>query len=397
LWPGRRWEGIEGVVDAVRYTGGIQVDPLDVVGHSQDIALLGRVERYRPPMLDACLYGDRRVFEWGGTVVIRPVEELPYLRRLMALKVEEPRWKHFARSNHKVVEEVRQTIEKEGPKTSRDFAGGKSVQSYRARNAMGLALYYLWLKGELMIRKRTGGEKVYDLTERLLPSKLPSLETEEDTIEHLASEGLKRFGLSSLTEVGQILRGAFGRGVYGQERASWLAASERQGVAVRVRVEGWPGAYWLASETEEELDEVSKGAVPNDWKPVEDDEEDEAILLAPLERATAGGRAMRLFGFEYVWEVYKPASKRRWGYYVLPILLEDSLKGRVDLQRDADSKSLVVIGFWLENQKDEQNARFARAFGRSLIRLARMNNLDRVIVKAPVPRNFRQNVLKMVA
>ena len=106
---------------------------------------------------------------------------------------------------------------------------------------------------------------------------------------------------------------------------------------------------------------------------------------------------MRLFGFEYVWEVYKPAPRRRWGYYVLPILLEDSLKGRVDLQRDAESKSLVVTGFWLENQKDEQNTRFARAFGRSLIRLSRMNSLDRVTFNVPVPRNFQQNVLKMTA
>lgn len=84
LWPGRRWEGADGVVDAVLGTGGVQVDPLDIVGHSHDVAFLGRVEGYRPRLLEDCLYRRRRLFEWGGTVFIRPMSDLPFWRRRMA-------------------------------------------------------------------------------------------------------------------------------------------------------------------------------------------------------------------------------------------------------------------------------------------------------------------------
>lgn len=393
LWPGRRWKGKEGVAKAVRYTGGVQVDPLDVVGHNQDIVLLGRVEDYRQSMLDACLYKERSLFEWGGTVVIRPIEEFPHFRRLMTLKVEEKRWKHFADDQRDVVTRVRQTVEREGPKSSRDFVGGRAVQSYRARNEMGLALYYLWLRGDLMIRERVGGEKVYDLTERLLLRKLQLPVGEQDATEHLENEGLKRFGLASSAEVGQVLRGARGKSISRQEKHRWLAESEEQGRVTRIHVEGLPGEYWMASEAREELEEVSRGGIPRSWKPLQDTG-DEAILLAPLERVTAGGRAKRLFDFEYVWEVYKPASRRRWGYYVLPILLGDSLRGRAELERESESRSLIAIGFWLEDKKDAKNIQFARAFGRSLSRLAKMNNLDRVTVKASMSGVFLRNVLE---
>lgn len=395
MWPGRRWKGKEGVARAVRYTGGVQVDPLDIVGHSQDIALLGRVEGYRHSMLDECLYKERSLFEWGGTVMIRPAEEFPYLRKLMALKAEEPRWKLFAGERREVVARVRQTIERGGPKTSRDFVGGSAVQSYRARNEMGLALYYLWLRGDLMIRERVGGEKVYDLTERLLPRRFRFSVADRDAMTYLETEGLRRFGLASSSEIGQILRGVQGKSTSRRERERWLSKSEEHGLALRIRVEGWPGKYWLASDAQEELEEVSRGGAPDNWKPVQDGKE-EAILLAPLERVIAYGRSKKLFGFEYVWEIYKPTSRRRWGYYVLPILLGDSLRGRVDLRRDSESRSLIVVGFWLEDKKDMHDARLARAIGRSLSRLAKMNNLESVVVKASMPREFLKNIQETV-
>ncbi len=173
-----------------------------------------------------------------------------------------------------------------------------------------------------------------------------------------------------------------------------MARSEKQGKAVRIRVDGWSGEYRLVSEAEEELDEISRGGVPLAWEPSRGSTAEEAVLLAPLERVSAGGRAKQLAGFEYVWEAYKPASKRRWGYYVMPILFEDSLRGRVDLRRDAESRALVVLGFWLENKKDEQNTTFARAFGKALARLAGMNDLDRMVVQAVIPKGFRLAVLE---
>jgi uncharacterized protein YcaQ len=95
--------------------------------------------------------------------------------------------------------------------------------------------------------------------------------------------------------------------------------------------------------------------------------------LAPLERATARGRASLIFDFEYVWEVYKRASKRRWGYYTLPVLWGDRLCARIELRADRPSDSLIVQGFWPEEPALRRNLEFATALGRALVRLADFN------------------------
>ncbi|MFI5415046.1 MAG: DNA glycosylase AlkZ-like family protein, partial [Candidatus Lutacidiplasmatales archaeon] len=143
LWPGRRWRGQNGVVDAVRYVGSVQVDPLDVVGHNQDLALWARVVGYRVEHLQRALYEERSLFEYGGNLQIRPIEELPYLRIVMERKVAEDRWNRFARAKHSVVARVRREVESHGPLTSRDLAGdrGARLASFRARTEAGLALY----------------------------------------------------------------------------------------------------------------------------------------------------------------------------------------------------------------------------------------------------------------
>ncbi len=394
LWPGRRWKGLEGVAEAVQYIGGVQIDPLNVVGHSQDLALLSRVERYRPNLLEACLYHRRTMFEWGGTVVVRPVAELPYWRAPMLAKVREPRWISFARDHRSLILRVRRDIDREGPRSSRHYVGGAAVQSYRARKETGLALYYLWLRGDLMIRRRERGEKVYDLSVRLLPEKLLAPARERDSREHLALEGLRAFGLANPAEVAQILRRATSRLVPRQLRDDWSTGWERERKAIRVRVDGWPGEHWLLAEAEEELDAVAHGEVPPAWEPFRVSTEDEVSFVAPLDVVTARARAQRVFKFEYVWEVYKPASRRRWGYYVLPILYADTLRGRADLRMDRDAGTLRLLGFWWENLEDSRDIRFARAVGRGLIHLAEMNSASRVSIEAPMPRRFRSEVVR---
>lgn len=295
-----------------------------------------------------------------------------------------------------MVARVLLSIEREGPKTSRDFekAGGQAAVegSYRARHEAGLALYYLWLRGDTMIRERRRGEKVYDLSERLAPKKLLAPVSKQEAEDHLVGVGLRSFGLASLTEMGQILRGALGRLVSRQEGEGWLTRLEKEGKAVSVRVDGWPGEYLVALDVAEELDEVAAGNIPAAWKPLRDSP-DEATLLAPLDRVVTAGRARRLFGFEYIWEVYTPAPKRRWGYYVLPVLFHDDLITRIEVKREK-SLGLVVVGFWFEDRKDAANLQFARALGRGLARLGEMNKTDRIEVRARMPMSFRQTMLR---
>src|SRR5690349_1465290 len=96
LYPAHSWRGKEGVVQALRSGSVIQVDPLSVVARSHEIALYGRVQDYQPSLLDAALYQDRTLFEYGGVVMIHPMEELPYFRPIMTRKGNEPRWRKLA-------------------------------------------------------------------------------------------------------------------------------------------------------------------------------------------------------------------------------------------------------------------------------------------------------------
>jgi uncharacterized protein len=397
LWPTRRWKGGRGVVECVRYAGRVQVDPLNVVGHSQDLVLLSRIEGYAPALLDAALYRRRSLFEWGGNLCIRPIAEWPFVRSLMRSKILERRWTEFARAHADVIARVLRAVEENGPTPSRGLPAGPARPTYRARHDTGLALYYLWLAGDLAIHRRERGEKYYDLADRLIPERLRSTVTEGEAREHLALEGLRHLGLASTTEIGQIMRNASSQKVSRDLRERWSARWESDRAAVRIRVDGWPGEYWLLSEAEEELGVVHDGGIPTAWGPGPDGTDEEARFLAPLDIVMARQRAQRLFDFEYVWEVYKPVSRRRWGYYVLPVLHGDRLRGRAELRLDRARHQLVLIGFWGETPHDLADPGFARAVGRGMSRLARMNSMARVRIEAKLPRRFRGEILAAAA
>jgi uncharacterized protein len=392
LWPGRRWHGRDGLVAAVDQSGSIQVDPLDVVGHSQDLALNARVDGYRPADLDRALYRDRTLFEWGGNLQIYPVTELPYLRAQMRVADYLGRRARFERSHGPLLETILAEIESRGPLGSRDLAGGTAVESYRARRDTGVALFYLWWRGDLMIEGRTRGERRYDLTERVVPARLLREPAETDAEPHRIARGMRHYGLPNAVELYAIQRRSTVRPVRARHRAAWIRAEERAGRIAPVRVEGWKGKHWVDPAMLPQLRALGRGEVPAEWGPRPDGESEEATFLAPLEIVSARGRAARLFDFEYVWEVYKPAPKRRWGYYTLPILHGDRLRARADLKFDRPSRALRVLGFWLEPETSPGDVAFARAVGRGLERLRRMTGAERLDLGGLRPPGFRSRV-----
>ena len=125
LWPGRRFAGKAGIAQAMRCAELIQVDPLNVVARSHDLALHSRVADYRPALLDELLYRDRAGFDYGEWLFIAPMAELPYWRPVMQRRAAAPRWATFAAAHGPLLDEVRQALRERGPLGSRDLAGGK--------------------------------------------------------------------------------------------------------------------------------------------------------------------------------------------------------------------------------------------------------------------------------
>ncbi len=107
--------------------------------------------------------------------------------------------------------------------------------------------------------------------------------------------------------------------------------------------------YALGSDAEV-LRDLSAGRVPQAWTPLETTTTEEVVFLAPLDPVSARGRAKVLFGFDYVWEVYKPEHQRKFGYYTLPVLWGDRLVARFDSKLDRTTNTFVILGLWLEDK-----------------------------------------------
>lgn len=141
-----------------------------------------------------------------------------------------------------------------------------------------------------------------------------------------------------------------------------------EGEIVEVRVEGWKGPRWALSEDVPLLEELAAGRIPEAWRPLETTTEEEAVFLALLDPVSARGRAKLVFGFDYVWEVYKPAHQRKYGYYTLPILWGDRLVARFDSKLDRESGTLVLLGLWLEDEPLGRDDAFAESLARGFER-----------------------------
>lgn len=385
LWPGRRWAGEAGLAEALRACEAIQMDPLNVVARSHDIALYGRVLGYQPAQLGRALYERREFFDYGGGLFIYPMSELPYWRTHMRRRERGPRWGDFADAHPALLDEVRAELRARGPLGNRDFTGRERVKSYRGGKDSALALYYLWLTGEVMISHRQGFERVYDLRERVAPAAFDTVAPEDEAEAYFARKALAFHGLLPERQFGASLLSFAWRKPDRAETRAWLDCMTAQGTIAPLRIEG-SRDHWLAlSDDLPLLETLEAGGVPAAWRPLDTTTETEVILLAPLEIVSARGRSDWLFDFEYIWEVYKPAAARRWGYYTLPILYGDRLVARLDPRLDRPTQTLRILGFWREEGAIADESAFAEALARGLARFAQFLGARRIDVSGLAP------------
>jgi uncharacterized protein YcaQ len=371
LWPGRRWRGSAGVAQALRACEAVQIDPLIAVARNHDLILHSRVIDYEPAQLDRWLYTERAFFDWGGVIFVYPMDELPYWRVAMQRKGRERRWANFAAQHADALKLVRSALRRRGPLGNRDFDGRPRGDNYRSGKDTGLAMYYLWLTGELMTHHRRNFERIFDFRSNITPAHFDRKATPAQAEDFFARKSLAFTGLSTARSFRNTLSGFL------ELRLSREAADRRlrrlidAGEAVAVTVEGRPEQLYALAGDAPQLRALAEDRVPDDWQPLETTTRDEATFLAPLDIVSARGRAKVWFDFDYVWEVYKPAHARRWGYYTLPILYGDRLVARFDPRHDRASNSLIINGLWLEDAALADDGQFVVALARGLIRFKR--------------------------
>jgi uncharacterized protein YcaQ len=378
LWPGRRWAGRAGTDSALRSVEAVQVDPVSIVAPSRDIALWGRVDGYRPQDLDELMYSERRFFDYGGIVRIYPMEELPYWRVMMERRRSAERWVRFCQARPGLVEAVRQAVRERGPLRSRDLEG-KKLDHYRSSRDSGVALYYLWLTGELMTYRREGLERSYDFLENVAPPERQVAATEPEAVKFFTRKAISQHGMVSLRDFRLLWQDVVERRVELAEARSELARRVEAGELAAVRIEGQAEPSYFPAADTGLLAGLQNGALPPAWQPAcpgDDPAEPQVTFLSPLETVSARGRARALFGFDYIWEIYKPAAKRSYGPYTMPVLYGDRLVARLDARHDRPNKTLVVNGFWLEPWFVPDPA-FSLAFDEALADFARFLGAER--------------------
>ena len=389
LWPGRRWAGLEGTIKALRAAEAVQMDPLNVVARSHDIVLWSRVAEYRPEFLDRLLYQERLFFDYGGGLHIYPIEELPYWRIHMNLRAANGRWETFAEENATLLDEVRADLRQRGPLGNRDFNGRGSVNDYRGRKDSALALFYLWLTGELMIHHRIGFERVYDFLENIAPAELNFTASLQQAEKYYAHKVIALYGMIQLRPWKNYFSAFFQSKMSLEEARHRLDALVNAGDLSLIEIEGSKEQWYVRAEDQPRLEILTAGGIPPEWQPVGTTTQKEVIFLAPLDIVSARGRSKWLFDFEYLWEVYKPADKRRWGYYTLPVLYGDRLVARLDPKLERSSSTLLINGFWLEDAALGKDPDFAGAFVCGLESFCQFLQAHRIDITAINPLYFR--------
>ena len=328
-------EGKEGIARVIDHLGYVQIDTISVVARAHHHTLWARCPDYDASSLHDLQAVDRRIFEyWAHAIAFLPIDEYRfYLPRMQRHRTSERAWLSDWKQEHgHILDEVLERIRKEGALTSKDFEpppGTVRGQWWDWKPAKR-ALEILFWQGDLMISERRKFQKVYDLTERVLPSDIDrTLPTEEELGHFHVVRALRGQGIARAKEI----RDAFH--IVNQSQVDkTLEAMCHTGEVMAVSIEGLKDDYYVLPET---MESVST-AVP-----------EEAHILSPFDNLTIQrDRMERLFDFTYTIECYVPAAKRQYGYFVLPILWQDQMIGRLDAKADRKAKTLIVKKLWFE-------------------------------------------------
>lgn len=367
--------GIEGVTQVVERLGYIQIDTIQAIRRAHHHVLWTRLPDYDPGMLYTSLAAERRVFEyWAHALSYVPMSDYRfYLPRMQRRFDPYAKWEEnrFARYEH-LFAPILERIRAQGPLTSSEISLPEGLtEGLSGRDPTKSALELLLLEGRLMVHERRAFERVYDLTKRVLPADVDTrVPAADEVARHFLWRALSAHGIARERDVREHIEAADKETL--KEALADLVAS---GEIKQVTVEGMARTRFYALQ--ETLMRTIAPVPP------------QVHLLSPFDNLVAlRDRMKKLFEFDYALECYKPASKRKYGYFVLPVLWGDTLVGRFDPKADRKKKTLVIHSLVFEEGFEDYEG-LLPALGAKLVELARFSDCAHVEIEQVSPESIR--------
>ncbi len=318
----------------------LQLDPLPVLGRSHDLVIQARVDGTHPGEVLDLVHRERLGFEyWDKMLSLIPIRHFPWFRARMEAggnRWEREREERLRREHPEALEVVYRAVEEHGPLSSTELRelgiAQEARRGWKSTRVANVALIALWNRGRISVAYRKNFRRYFDLTERVIPALLldspfptPGEFREWFLLKRVRDAGLLplRGDADSWASLREVRRGGL------VER---LIAAERLAL---VHVEGVRSSFLALPDAEEGLEEARRHRFDGCIR-----------FLSPLDPLLWSRKALReLWDFEYAWEVYKPPAKRRWGYYVLPVLYGDRFVARFDAKYETSSGILRVFSY----------------------------------------------------
>lgn len=370
----------------------LQLDPISTVTRSHLLVLWSRLGAFDIADVEALLWQDRRLFEyWAHCASIVLTEDYPIHRqRMRHYLAEESTWAERGRTwleeNAGLRDHILTELEAKGPLPSRYFEDRSQAEwastGWTSGRNVSHMLASLWADGTIMVAGRAGGQKLWDLTERCLPSWTPRTEIEPpEATRRSVEHALRALGVARTKHITQH----FTRQRYPGIKAV-MSDLERQGSIVQIAVEdeerSLQGPWYVHAEDLPLLDQIVAG----DWSP-------RTTLLSPFDNLICDrARTELLWDFRYRIEIYVPKAKREYGYYVLPILHGDQLIGRIDPQMDRRKQQLQINAVHAEPNAP-RNGEVAQAIASAIADLARFLGATTIVYDQPAPEGW-DNILR---
>ncbi len=369
--------GKAGALAAIEALGYVQIDTINVIERAHHVTLFTRCPGYDPSHLHALHSRDARVFEyWAHAMCYVPMADYRFYRPYMEAFPARSSWhRQYEKKYGALAQEVLKRIRAEGPLSTSQFEDPRNTKRGAwwdwkpAKTALELLFYH----GDLMVKERRGFTRVYDLTERVLPSWVNAQRpSQEDEQRFFARRALNGLGAGTIGDINKYIMIAGKL----QHAVDQLVGS---GEVREVRLEGSDKAHYILASDLAGIDARGK-------------ENDEVRILSPFDNAIIlRDRVQRLFGFEYTLECYVPPAKRKFGYFCLPVLWQDQLIGRIDLKADRQDQRLLVQHLHYE-RGFMPDGDFVTKFKESLRRFAAFHECDGIRFSDTISRKVRNQL-----